>query len=153
VKNTVIWGNHSGTQFPDVSHATIDGKPAADVLKDESWIKNDFVKTVQQRGAAVIKARGNSSAFSAANAIVDHVRDWELGTKNGEYVSMAVFGNGAYGITDEIIYSFPVTISGGKWKIVEGLSISDFAREKMEATRKELVEERTMAFEITGIKQ
>jgi len=149
----VIWGNHSGTQFPDVSHAIIGGKPAPQVLNDDAWIKNDFVKTVQQRGAAVIKARGLSSAFSAANAIVNHVHDWVHGTAQGEFVSMAVLANGAYGIKDEIIYSYPVTISNGHWKIVDGLTVSDWAREKMEITRKELVEERQMAFEITGLPQ
>jgi len=152
VKNTIIWGNHSGTQFPDVSHAQIGGKAALQVLNDETWVRNDFVKTVQARGAAVIKARGLSSAFSAANAIVNHVHDWVHGTKTGEFVSMAVLGN-AYGIKDEIIYSYPVTTKDGKWHIVEGLAVSDWAREKMEVTRKELVEERAMAFEITGLPQ
>jgi malate dehydrogenase len=153
VKNTIIWGNHSGTQFPDVSHATVSGKPAAEALGDTNWIQNEFVKTVQSRGAAVIKARGLSSAFSAANAIVNHMHDWVHGTPAGEHVSMAVLGNGAYGIKEELIYSYPVTCKDGKWKIVEGLSVSDFAREKMDVTRKELVEERAMAFEIVGLPQ
>jgi len=152
VKNTLIWGNHSGTQFPDLSHALIGGKPAAEILKDEQWIQNDFVKTVQQRGAAVIKARGLSSAFSAANAIVNHVHDWLVGTPAGEFVSMAVAAEGSYGIKDEIIYSYPVTCQNGKWTIVQNLHVSDWAREKMEITRKELVEERGMAFEIVGLK-
>jgi len=152
VKNTLIWGNHSGTQFPDLSHALIGGKPAAEILKDDQWIQNDFVKTVQQRGAAVIKARGLSSAFSAANAIVNHVHDWLVGTPAGEFVSMAVAAEGSYGIKDEIIYSYPVTCLHGKWTIVQNLHVSDFAREKMEITRKELVEERGMAFEIVGLK-
>jgi malate dehydrogenase len=152
VKNTLIWGNHSGTQFPDLSHALIGGKPAAEVLKDDQWVQNDFVKTVQQRGAAVIKARGLSSAFSAANAIVNHVHDWLVGTPAGEFVSMAVAAEGSYGIKDEIIYSYPVTCLNGKWTIVQNLPVSDFARDKMEITRKELVEERGMAFEIVGLK-
>jgi malate dehydrogenase len=152
VKNTLIWGNHSGTQFPDLSHALIGGKPAAEVLKDDQWIQNDFVKTVQQRGAAVIKARGLSSAFSAANAIVNHAHDWLVGTPAGEFVSMAVAAEGSYGIKDEIIYSYPVTCQQGKWTIVQNLPVSDWAREKMEITRKELVEERGMAFEIVGLK-
>jgi len=153
VKNTIIWGNHSGTQFPDLSHATVGGKPIAQVLQDETWGQDDFVKTVQQRGAAVIKARGLSSAFSAANAIVDHVHDWLVGTRDGEIVSMAVVANGSYGISDEIIYSYPVSSKAGKWTIVQGLTISNWAREKMEITRKELVEERGMAYEIVGLKQ
>jgi len=153
VKNTIIWGNHSGTQFPDVAHATVGGKSAAEAIKDDTWVKNDFVKTVQPRGAAVIKARGLSSAFSAANAIVNHVHDWLVGTPSGgEFVSMAVVADGSYGITDEIIYSYPVTSKNGKWTIVQGLSSSEIAREKMESTRKELLEERGMAFEIVGLK-
>jgi len=152
VQNTIIWGNHSGTQFPDLAHATVNGKPATDGITDKAWIEGDFLKTVQQRGAAIIKARGLSSALSAANAIVDHVHDWIFGTKAGEFVSMAVCAPGSYGITEELIYSFPVRISGGKWTVVEGLSVSAFAREKMEATRKELLEERGMAFEIVGLK-
>jgi malate dehydrogenase len=153
VKNTIIWGNHSGTQFPDLSHASVGGKPIAEALHDDKWAKEDFVKTVQQRGAAVIKARGLSSAFSAANAIVNHVHDWLVGTPAGEFVSMAVAAEGSYGIADEIIYSYPITSKGGKWTIVQGLTVSDWAREKMEITRKELVEERGMAFEIVGLKQ
>jgi len=153
VRNTIIWGNHSGTQFPDLSHATIGGKAAPEVINDETWVKNDFVKSVQQRGAAVIKARGLSSAFSAANAIVNHVHDWVHGTAPGEHVSMGVVGNGAYGIKDEIIFSYPVTCKDGKWHIVEGLSVSEWAREKLEITRKELAEERAMAFEIVGLPQ
>jgi len=153
IKNTIIWGNHSGTQFPDLSHASVGGKPIAEVLHDDEWAKNDFVKTVQQRGAAVIKARGLSSAFSAANAIVNHVHDWLVGTPAGEFVSMAVTAEGSYGVSDEIIYSYPVTCKDGKWTIVQGLTVSDWAREKMEITRKELVEERAMAYEIVGLKQ
>jgi len=153
VKNTIIWGNHSGTQFPDVAHAVVDGKKATDVITDKAWIEGEFLKTVQQRGAAIIKARGLSSALSAANAIVDHIHDWIFGTKGDEFVSMGVCAPGHYGIAEEIIYSFPVKISGGKWTVVDGLEISAFAREKIEATRKELLEEKGMAFEIVGLKQ
>jgi len=152
VHGTIIWGNHSGTQFPDLSHATVDGKKATDVITDKNWVEGEFLKTVQQRGAAIIKARGLSSALSAANAIVDHMHDWVFGTTAGQFVSMAVCAPAHYGIEEELIYSFPVTVANGKWKVVEGLSISPFAREKMEATRKELLEERTMAFEIVGLK-
>jgi len=152
VKNTIIWGNHSGTQFPDLSHAQIGGKKATELITDKAWIEGEFLKTVQQRGAAIIKARGLSSALSAANAIVDHIHDWIFGTKEGEFISMGVCAPGHYGITEELIYSFPVTVKEGKWHVVEGLDISAFAREKMEATRKELLEERGMAFEIVGLK-
>jgi malate dehydrogenase len=152
VRNTIIWGNHSGTQCPDLAHAEIGGKKATTVITDKAWVEGDFLKTVQSRGAAIIKARGLSSALSAANAIVDHMHDWVFGTKDGEFVSMGVASGQHYGITEELIYSFPVTCKGGKWTVVDGLAISDFAREKMEATKKELVEERGMAFEIVGLK-
>jgi malate dehydrogenase len=152
VKNTIIWGNHSNTQFPDLSAATIHGKPASGVITDSQWVQNDFVSTVQNRGAAVIEARGLSSAFSAATAIVDHVRDWLVGTPEGEHVSMAVPADGSYGIDAEIIYSYPVTCKNGKYTIVKGLNVNDFAREKMTKTRDELIEERATAFEFLGLK-
>ena len=140
VKELSIWGNHSATQYPDISHASIDGT-AADSLVDQSWIEETFIPIVQQRGAAIIKARGLSSAASAANAAIEHMRDWALGT-DGEVVSMAVYSDGSYGITKGLIYSFPCTCAGGDWAIVQGLAINDFSRGKMNETETELTEER-----------
>jgi malate dehydrogenase len=140
VKELSIWGNHSATQYPDISHASIDGT-AADSLVDQSWIEETFIPIVQQRGAAIIKARGLSSAASAANAAIEHMRDWALGT-DGEVVSMAVYSDGSYGITKGLIYSFPCTCAGGDWAIVQGLAINDFSRGKMNETETELIEER-----------
>ena len=140
VKELSIWGNHSATQYPDISHASIDGT-AADSLVDQSWIEETFIPIVQQRGAAIIKARGLSSAASAANAAIEHMRDWALGT-NGEVVSMAVYSDGSYGITEGLIYSFPCTCAGGDWAIVQGLAINDFSRGKMNETETELIDER-----------
>ena len=140
VKGLSIWGNHSATQYPDISHASIDGT-AADSLVDQSWVEETFIPIVQQRGAAIIKARGLSSAASAANAAIEHMRDWALGT-DGEVVSMAVYSDGSYGITKGLIYSFPCTCAGGDWAIVQGLAINDFSRGKMNETETELTEER-----------
>jgi len=140
VKGLSIWGNHSATQYPDISHASIDGT-AADSLVDQSWVEETFIPIVQQRGAAIIKARGLSSAASAANAAIEHMRDWALGT-GGEVVSMAVYSDGSYGITKGLIYSFPCTCAGGDWAIVQGLAINDFSRRKMNETETELTEER-----------
>ena len=140
VKGLSIWGNHSATQYPDVSHASIDGR-AADSLVDQSWVEETFIPIVQQRGAAIIKARGLSSAASAANAAIEHMRDWALGT-DGEVVSMAVYSDGSYGITKGLIYSFPCTCKGGDWAIVQGLAINDFSRGKMNETETELIDER-----------
>ena len=140
VKGLSIWGNHSATQYPDISHASIDGT-AADSLVDQSWVEETFIPIVQQRGAAIIKARGLSSAASAANAAIEHMRDWALGT-DGEVVSMAVYSDGSYGITKGLIYSFPCTCAGGDWAIVQGLDINDFSRGKMNETETELTEER-----------
>lgn len=150
VGNVIIWGNHSSTQFPDAAHAVVereDGKvdKAVAVLKDDAWVKGAFVSCVQQRGGAVIKARKLSSAMSAAKAICDHVRDWHFGTSEGRFVSMAVASDGSYAIPKGTLYSFPVSIANGKWSIIQGLVISDFAREKMDATLKELQEEAEMA--------
>jgi len=141
VKGAIIWGNHSATQYPDISHCTIAGKAASEAL-DQDWLHGDFISTVQQRGAAIIKARGLSSAASAASSAIDHVRDWALGTAAGEYTSMAVPSDGSYGIAEGIIYSFPVTCKDGKYEIVQGLEISDFSRNLMDATDTELREER-----------
>lgn len=150
VKNTIIWGNHSSTQFPDASHATIDGKPVKDVINDEAWIKETFVPTVQKRGAAVIAARKLSSAMSAAKAACDHVKSWWNGTSDGEFVSMGVFSDGSYGTPEGVMFSFPIQIDGQSktWKIVQGLEIDDFARGKLDATGKELCDERDEALAV-----
>jgi malate dehydrogenase len=140
VKGLAIWGNHSATQYPDIAHATVAGE-AASGLVDQAWVEGGFITTVQQRGAAIIKARGLSSAASAANAAVEHMRDWVAGT-NGEVVSMGIYSDGSYGITERLIYSFPCVCENGDWKIVQDLEISDFSREKMSSTEKELIEER-----------
>lgn len=141
IRRMTIWGNHSATQYPDVSHCTVDGKPAKSLV-DQKWIEETFIPTVQQRGAAVIKARGSSSAASAASAAIDHVRDWVRGTPAGDWVSMAVPSDGSYGIAEGVIYSYPVTTSGGRYEIVQGLPIDDFSRKRMQATLSELHEER-----------
>ena len=142
VSNLAIWGNHSSTQYPDFTQAKIQGRAATDVIKDEAWLKGDFIKTVQSRGAAIIEARGLSSAASAANAAIDHVRDWSLGTREGDWVSMGVPADGSYGIAEGVLYGYPVTCRGGKYEIVKGLEVSDFSRKRMDATLKELHEER-----------
>jgi malate dehydrogenase len=139
VAGACIWGNHSATQYPDLHHTTVNGKAALSLV-DQAWYSGSFIPTVQQRGAAIIEARGASSAASAANAAIDHMRDWALGS-NG-VVSMGVYSDGSYGIAKGLIYSFPVRCSGGDWKIEQGLAINDFSRGKMTATETELAEER-----------
>ena len=141
IKNMIIWGNHSSTQYPDISHASVDGKPAAEQV-DESWYKDTFIPDVQQRGAAIIKARGASSAASAASAAIDHMRSWALGTDGDDWVSMGVPSDGSYGIEPGIIYSYPCRCKYGKYEIVQDLEVSDFSRERMAPTEKELREER-----------
>src|SRR5262245_7039385 len=141
VKGLCIWGNHSATQYPDLHAATVAGK-AALTLVDKDWYAKEFISTVQQRGAAVIKARGSSSAASAANAAIDHMHDWVLGSAADDVVSMGVYSDGSYGVEKGLIYSFPVVCRGGEWKIVQGRDIGAFSREKMKATEKELTEER-----------
>jgi malate dehydrogenase len=141
VRHIIIWGNHSGTQYPDLHHATISGKPALGVVGDQ-WFRENYIPTVQQRGAAVIKARGTSSAASAAAAAIDHIHDWALGSASGDWVSMAVPSDGSYGIPAGVIYSFPVTCQNGQYSIVQGLPIDDFSRSRMQATYDELCEER-----------
>eukprot|EP00096_Caligus_rogercresseyi_P012726 TRINITY_DN542_c0_g1_i2.p1 TRINITY_DN542_c0_g1~~TRINITY_DN542_c0_g1_i2.p1 ORF type:complete len:177 (-),score=59.60 TRINITY_DN542_c0_g1_i2:147-677(-) len=150
VKNTIIWGNHSSTQFPDASQATINGKPAPEVINDDAWLKETFLPIVQKRGAAVIAARKLSSAMSAAKAACDHVKSWWSGTPSEEFVSMGVFSDGSYGTPSGIMFSFPVQIDASTktWKIVQGLSVSDFAKGKLEATAKELCEERDEAMAV-----
>ena len=140
VDGMIIWGNHSSTQYPDLHHCKVAGTAATELVSND-WMENDFIPTVQQRGAAIIKARGSSSAASAANAAIEHVRDWALGT-NGKVVSMAIPSDGSYGIEKGLIYSFPVICSGGQYSIVQGLDISDFSRRLMQATETELAEER-----------
>lgn len=140
VKDLTIWGNHSATQYPDITHASVEGKAAIEIV-DQDWVSKAFIPTVQQRGAAIIKARGLSSAASAANAAIEHMRDWALGT-DGRVVSMAVYSDGSYGIDKGLIYSFPCTCKNGKWSIVQGLAITDFSRQKMTDTENELKEER-----------
>ena len=141
IRKLTIWGNHSSTQYPDVSHATVQGKPARDLV-DQKWLESSFIPTVQQRGAAVIKARGSSSAASAASAALDHVRTWMLGTATGDWTSMAVPADGSYGLQPGIIYSYPVTCTSGNYQIVQGLAIDAFSRSRMSITEAELREER-----------
>ena len=141
VRRMIIWGNHSATQHPDISHCTVAGKPAKSMVEAE-WYREEFIPTVQQRGAAVIKARGSSSAASAASAAIDHMRDWALGTPDGDWVSMAVPADGSYGIGEGVMYSYPVTCKDGKYAVVQGLAIDEFTRERMDATHRELLEER-----------
>jgi malate dehydrogenase len=143
VTKMTIWGNHSATQYPDVFHAEVDGSPAfAKVGSDQAWLEGDFIPTVQQRGAAIIKARGLSSAASAANAAVDHIRSWALGTPEGDWVSMGIPSDGSYGVPEGIISSFPVTCSNGEYSIVQGLDIDEFSRARIDKSANELVEER-----------
>src|SRR5690242_5343913 len=130
IHRMTIWGNHSTTQYPDITHALVGDRPATEVVDDRAWLVDEFIPTVQKRGAAVIEARGASSAKSAASAAVDHVRDWVLGTPEGDWVSMAVPSDGSYGVGEGIISSFPVTTSGGEYTIVEGLEVNEFAQER-----------------------
>jgi malate dehydrogenase len=141
IRQMTIWGNHSATQYPDITYATVNGKAASELV-DQSWLTDEFIPMVQQRGAAIIKARGASSAASAASAAIDHVRDWALGSPTDDWVSMAVPADGSYGIEPGVIYSFPVRCSGGDYAIVQGLEVGDFSRERMTATETELREER-----------
>jgi malate dehydrogenase len=141
VKNMTIWGNHSATQYPDLHHAKVDGQLAIDMV-DQSWYEDEFIPTVQQRGAAIIKARGASSAASAANAAIAHMRTWVQGTEADDWVSMGVYSDGSYGIAEGLIYSFPCTCEAGDWKIVQGIEINEFSRGKMSATEQELTEEK-----------
>src|SRR5215218_823025 len=142
ITNMGVWGNHSPTMFPDLFNAKVNGKNAAEVVDDQEWYENDFLPTVGKRGAAIIDARGASSAASAANAAVDHVHDWVNGTRDGDWVSMAVPSDGSYGVDEGLISSFPCTCANGEWSIVQDLEVNDFAKEKIEATVNELREER-----------
>ena len=141
IKRVTIWGNHSATQYPDINHATVAGKPATELV-DNAWVAEEFIPRVQKRGAEVIEARGHSSAASAAFAGLSHMRDWVAGSPDGDWLSMAVPSDGSYGIPDGLMYSFPVTTGGGRYDIVQGLTIDDFSRAKMDATLAELEGER-----------
>ncbi|MGB1464973.1 MAG: malate dehydrogenase [Alcanivorax nanhaiticus] len=141
IKKMTIWGNHSSTQYPDLHHCEVDGKVAVDQV-EQDWYEGTYIPEVQQRGAAIIKARGASSAASAANAAVDHMRSWALGTAEGDWVSMGIYSDGSYGIQEGLIYSYPCTCKDGDWTIVQGLEVNDFSRARMQATEQELAEER-----------
>lgn len=141
ISHLTIWGNHSSTQYPDIHHTKVNGQAAMEFI-DTTWYQEAFIPTVQQRGAAIIKARGASSAASAANAAIDHMRDWALGSKHNDWVSMGIYSDGSYGVAEGLIYSFPVTCKNGDFEIVTGLSINGFSEERMKATEQELIEER-----------
>ena len=141
VRRMTIWGNHSATQYPDLGHSTVAGRPATELV-DDAWIRETFIPTVQQRGAAIIKARGASSAASAASAAIDHIHTWVHGTADGDWVSMAIPSDGSYGVREGVFYSYPVTCQDGRYEVVQGLDIDDFSRRKMRATEEELFEER-----------
>jgi malate dehydrogenase len=142
IRKVTIWGNHSATQYPDLFQAEADGRKVWPAINDQAWLENTFIPTVQKRGAAIIEARGLSSAASAANAAIDHVRDWLAGSREGDWVSMGMASDGSYGIPEGVIYGYPVTCRGGSAQIVKGLEISEFSRKRMDATLKELHEER-----------
>ena len=141
IDRVTVWGNHSSTQYPDLTHATVKGAPITDILADRAWVEGDFIPTVAKRGAAIIDARGASSAASAASAAIDHVHDWVLGT-SGSWTSSSVMSDGSYGVPEGIISSFPCTSENGEWKIVQGLEIDDFSRARIDASAAELVEEK-----------
>jgi malate dehydrogenase len=149
IRRMTIWGNHSATQYPDITHTTVAGRPARERV-DDAWIRETFIPTVQQRGAAIIKARGASSAASAASSAIDHVRTWLAGTREGDWVSMAVPADGSYGIAPGVVYSYPCTAKGGDYQIVQGLAVDAFSREKMDATDRELREERAAVEALLG---
>ena len=142
IRKVTIWGNHSATQYPDVFQAEVDGKKIWPMINDQSWLESTFIPTVQKRGAAIIDARGLSSAASAANAAIDHVRDWMHGSRDGDWLTMGIPSDGSYGIPEGVIYGYPVTCRGGSYQIVKGVEVSEFSRKRMDATLKELHEER-----------
>jgi malate dehydrogenase len=142
VTNMSVWGNHSATQYPDITHAKVNARPAPEAVADQAWVEQNFIPTVQKRGAAIIEARGASSAASAANAAIEHVHDWVKGTPPGDWVSMAVPANGSYGIAEGVFAGHPCTCAGGEWSIVQGLDLDDFSRARIDASVKELQEER-----------
>ena len=142
IRKMVVWGNHSATQYPDLFHAEVDGRKVWPMIDDQAWLENAFIPTIQKRGAAIIEARGASSAASAANAAIDHVRDWVLGTPDGDWVSMGLPADGSYGIPEGVVYGYPATCQNGQWQIVQALPVNDFGRQRMATTLKELQEER-----------
>jgi len=142
IRKVTVWGNHSATQYPDLFQAECEGKKAWPMINDQGWLENTLIPTVQKRGAAIIAARGLSSAASAANAAIDHVRDWVMGTPEGDWVTMGIPADGSYGIAEGVLYGYPVTCKGGEYQVVKGIEISDFSRKRMDATLKELHEER-----------
>jgi len=150
IRKAVIWGNHSATQYPDIFHAECDGKKVWSMINDQAWLEGSFIPTVQKRGAAIIEARGLSSAASAASAAIDHVRDWVHGTRDGDWVSMGIPSDGSYGIPEGVLYGYPVTCKSGQFQIVKGLEVSEFGRTKMMGTLKELQEEREGIKELLG---
>jgi malate dehydrogenase len=150
IRKAVIWGNHSATQYPDIFHAECDGKKVWPMINDQTWLEGSFIPTVQKRGAAIIQARGLSSAASAASAAIDHVRDWVHGTRDGDWVSMGIPSDGSYGIPEGVLYGYPVTCKNGQYQIVKGLEVSEFGRGKMMATLKELQEEREGIKDLLG---
>ncbi len=142
IRKFTVWGNHSATQYPDIFQAECDGKKVWPMINDQAWLEQTFIPTVQKRGAAIIDARGLSSAASAANAAIDHVRDWVAGTRDGDWVTMGIASDGSYGIAEGVIYGYPATCRGGRWQIMKGIEVSEFSRKRMDATLKELHEER-----------
>jgi malate dehydrogenase len=148
ITKMTIWGNHSTTQYPDLTHCEVDGRNAWEAVGDEAWIAEEYIPTVAKRGAAIIKARGASSAASAASAAIDHVRDWVKGTPEGDWVSMAVVSDGSYGTPEGLVSSFPCTTAGGEWSIVQGLDIDEFSRTRIDASNAELAEERDAVKEL-----
>ena len=150
IKKMTIWGNHSATQYPDLFHAEADGKPVWPLINDQAWLENTFIPTIQKRGAAIIEARGLSSAASAANAAMDHLRNWVSGTPEGDWLSMGVAADGSYAIAEGVMYGYPCVCRNGKYEIVKGLAISDFSRNRMQATLKELHEERDSVKHLLG---
>ena len=142
IDRVTVWGNHSSTQYPDLTHATIKGAPITDILADRAWVEEDFIPTVAKRGAAIIAARGASSAASAASAAIDHVRDWCLGVKGYSWTSASIMSDGSYGVPEGIVSSFPCVSEGGEWKIVQGLEVDEFSRARIDASAAELVEEK-----------
>jgi malate dehydrogenase len=149
VKKIIVWGNHSATQYPDIFHAEVAGHKAANLV-DQAWLESDFIPTVQKRGAAIIEARGLSSAASAANAAIDHIRNWVLGTPANDWVTMGIPSDGSYGIPEGVIFGYPVTCKNGKYEIVQGLEISEFSRSRITATYNELLEERAAVTHLLG---
>ncbi|MDE2260766.1 MAG: malate dehydrogenase [Betaproteobacteria bacterium] len=150
VKKMIIWGNHSATQYPDLFHAEVDGQSVPHLINDQVWVESTFIPTVQKRGAAIIEARGLSSAASAANAAINHIRDWVHGTPAGDWVTMGIPSDGSYGIPEGVLFGYPVTCSGGKYSIVQGLNISEFSKARIKATHDELLEERSAVTHLLG---